>query len=129
MTQLIALLPWLPSFPPQASPPTISPLAFPRSVSLQSNNCPLPGIVPQPLNSSCCAFQGTSVTVQSMYGCGKDCQILIPFRLPQIGCFTLSLKCFSFNSDNCPAVGVRSLPQLPYLPKAGPILLALLFFP
>ena len=26
-----------------------------------------------------------------MYGCGKDCLILIPFRLPQISCFPLSL--------------------------------------
>ena len=25
-----------------------------------------------------------------MYGCGKDCLILIPFRLPLISCFTLS---------------------------------------
>ena len=25
-----------------------------------------------------------------MYGCSKDCLILIPFRLPQISCFTLS---------------------------------------
>ena len=36
-----------------------------------------------------------------MYGCGKDCLILIPFRLPQITCFTLKLKCFSPDSDNC----------------------------
>ena len=27
-----------------------------------------------------------------MYDCGKDCLILIPFRLPQISCVTLSLK-------------------------------------
>ena len=38
-----------------------------------------------------------------LYGRGKDCLILIPFRLPQISCFTLSLKCFSSDSDNCPA--------------------------
>ena len=30
-----------------------------------------------------------------MDGFGNDCLILIPFRLPQISCFTLSLKCFS----------------------------------
>ena len=34
-----------------------------------------------------------------MYGCGKDCLILIPFRLPQISCFTLGLKCFSSDSQ------------------------------
>ena len=38
---------------------------------------------------------GTCIPVWGMYGCGKDCLILIPFRLPQISCFTLSLKCFS----------------------------------
>ena len=50
-----------------------------------------------------------------MYGYSKDCLILIPFRLPQISCFTLSLKCFSSDSDNCPNVGIESLPQFPYL--------------
>ena len=34
-----------------------------------------------------------------MYGCGKDCLILIPFRLPQISCFPYSLNCFSSDSD------------------------------
>ena len=58
-----------------------------------------------------------------VYGCGKDCPIFIPFRLPQISCFSLSLKCFSSDSDNCPAVGI------PHLLRAGPLLLTLLFFP
>ena len=40
-----------------------------------------------------------------MYCCSKDCLILIPFRLPHISCFTLSLKWFSSDSDNCPAGG------------------------
>ena len=39
-----------------------------------------------------------------MYGCSKDCMILIPLRLLQISCFILSLKCFSSDSDNCPNV-------------------------
>ena len=55
--------------------------------------------------------------------------ILIPFRLPQISCFTLSLKCFSSDSDNCPNVGIGPLLQFPHLPRAGPVLLTLLFFP
>ena len=63
-----------------------------------------------------------------MYGCDKDCLILIPFRLPQISCFTLSLKCFSSDSDNCPSVGIRPLHQFPQWPRAGPDLLTLLFF-
>ena len=67
-------------FPPQ-SPPSL-----PLDLSLHS----------------CCPFQEFHVPVQHMYGCSKDCLILIPFRLPQISCFTLSLKCFSSDSDNCP---------------------------
>ena len=42
-----------------------------------------------------------------MYGCSKDCLILIPFELSQISCFTFSLKCFSFGSDNCIDVGIN----------------------
>ena len=69
------------------------------------------------------------VPVQGTYGCGKDCPILIPSRLPQISCFTLSLKCFSSDSDNCPDVGVGPLVQFPHPPRAGPVLLTLLFPP
>ena len=54
---------------------------------------------------------------------------LILFRLPQISCFTPSLKCFSSDSDNCPNVGIRSLLQFPHCPRAGPVLLTLLFSP
>ena len=64
-----------------------------------------------------------------MYGCGKNCLILIPFRIPQISCFTLSLKCFSSDSNNCPAVGFDPLPQIPTQLRAGPVLVTLLFFP
>ena len=65
----------------------------------------------------------------SIYGCCKDCLSLIPFRLPQISCFTLSLKCFSSDSDNCPSVGISSLLQFPHPLREGPVLLTLLFFP
>ena len=64
-----------------------------------------------------------------MYGCGKDCLIFIPFRLPQTSCFTLSLKCFSSDSDSCPEVGIGPLLQFPHPLRAGPVLLTLLFFP
>ena len=74
-----------------------------------------------------CTFQGTHVPVWGMYGCGKDC--LIPFRLPQISCFTLSLKCFSSDSDSCPDVGIRPLLLFSHLLRAGPVLLTPLFFP
>ena len=49
--------------------------------------------------------------------------------MPQVRCFTLSLKCFSSDSDSCPAVGIRPLLQFPHLPRAGLVLLTLLFFP
>ena len=64
-----------------------------------------------------------------MYGCSKDCLILIPFRLPQISCFTLGLKCSSSDSDSCPAAGIRPLLQFRHPPRADPVLLTLLFLP
>ena len=51
------------------------------------------------------------------------------FRVPQISCFTLSLKCFSSDSDSCPNLGIRPLLQFPHPLRAGPFLLKLLFFP
>ena len=74
------------------------------------NSSPCLRIAAQPLSSSSqpCAFQKTSDPIWGMYGCGKDCLIFIPFRLPQINNFTVSLKCFS-DSDNCPAVVIRLL--------------------
>ena len=67
--------------------------------------------------------------VRDMYGCIKDGLILITFRLPQISCFTLSLKCFSSDSDNFPDVGIRPLLQFPQPPRASPFLLTLLLSP
>ena len=64
-----------------------------------------------------------------MYGCSKDCLVLIPFRLSQISCFTLSLKYFSSDPHNCPDVGIGPLLQVPQLQRAGPALVTVLFFP
>ena len=64
-----------------------------------------------------------------MYGYCKACLILTPFRLPQISYFTLSLKRFSSDSDNCPNVRIGPLLQFPHPPRAGPVLLTLLCFP
>ena len=50
-------------------------------------------------------------------------------RLPQISCFTLSLKCFLSESDSCSDVGIGPLLQFPYPLRADPVLLTLLFFP
>ena len=112
-------------FPPQ------SPASHPLDPSLHSQQYPCPGIAqgnPETPAPSFGAFQGTCIPAQGIYGYGKDCLILIVFRLPEISCFTLSLKCFSSDSDNCPNVGIGSLLQLPHLPMAGPVLLMLLFF-
>ena len=110
------------------------------SIHLSAVNSSLrPGIAPQSLNSSSqplclpgdlhpCPGYDLPLSRVCMVA-SKDCLILIPFRLPQVSCFTLSRKCFSSDSDNCPAVGIRPLFQFPLLPRAGPVLLTLLFFP
>ena len=101
------------------------------SICLSSvNSSPHPGIAPQSLNSSS----------QPLHLPGDLCPclgcvwlhlglILIPFRLPWISCFTLSLKCFSSDLDNCPNMGTGPLFQFLHPPRAGPVLLILLFFP
>ena len=97
---------------------------IPSSASLQSQQ-PSPWDCGTTLHSSSqpCAFQEICVPVRGMYGCGKDCLILLPFRLPRISSFTLSLKCFSSDSDSCPDVGIGSLLQFPHPQRAGPVLL------
>ena len=127
----ISLLPWLPGFPPQAFPTTVTSLTSPRSISLQSTAALALGLLHNSLTPapSCWALQGTCLPVWGMYGCHKDYLGLIPFRLPQVSCFTLSLKCFSSDSDNCPDVGIGPLLQFPHWWRADPILLTLLFFP
>ena len=131
----IALLPWLPGISHKYLLPHIP------SICLSAiNSSPHSGIAPQSHKlqfswssetaaPSYCVFQGTSVPDWGMYGYGKDCLILILFRLPQISCFTLSLKCFSSDSDNCPDVGLVPMFKFPYPLRAGPVLLTLLFFP
>ena len=106
---------------PQQSPP--SPL-LDQSLHSQQQPSPwdrsrLPKLqLPVPL-------QVTRLPVWGTYACGKDCLILIPFRLPWLSCFTPSLKCFSSDSDNCPDVGIEPLLQFPNPLRAGPVLLTL----
>ena len=104
---------------------------FPQSIFLQSTAALALGLLhsPQTPAPNHCAFQGTCVPVQGMYGCSKDHLILIPFRLSLISCFTLSLKCFFSDSDNCPDVGIRPGLQFPHQSREGPILLTFLFLP
>ena len=91
-----------------------SPPSPPLKPFLHSQQQPRPGIAPQSLNSSSQLLglpgdlhpcPGTT----SLYGCGKNYLTLTPCRLPQINCFTLSLKCFSSDSDICPNVGTGPL--------------------
>ena len=95
------------------------------------NSSPCPGIAPQSLNSSSQPLHlpGDYIPVQGMCGCAKNCLILIPFRLPQISCLTLSLKCFSSDSDNCPDVGIGPLLQFPHPSRAGAVLTSTPVFP
>ena len=124
------MLPWLPCFPLQAVPTTIS--SHPLSPSLRSQQQPSPwdcSTIPK-LQLPAAALPGTTcVHVWGMYVCGKDCLILIPFRLPWISCLTLSLKRLSSDSDSCPDVEIGPLLQLPHLLRAGPVLLTLLSLP
>ena len=110
-------------FPPQ------SPLSPPLDPSLHSQQQPLTWVRSTIPKLQFPAAAPSCVLVQGMYSCGKDCLILIAFRLPQISCFTLSLKCFSSHSDNCPTVGIGPLLQFPYPRRVGPVLLTLLFSP
>ena len=86
-----------------------SPPSPPLNLSLCSQQQPSPWAhSPNSSSQPSCAFQGTCVPVQGMYGCSKDCLVLIPFRLPQTSCYPLSLKCFSSDLDNCSDVGTNS---------------------
>ena len=107
--------------------PLVSSLTSPRSLSLQSTAALALGSLhtPQTPAPSCCGFLGTLSGV-CMAAARTDSVL---FRLSQISCFTLSLKCFSSDSDNCPDVGIGPLLQFPHPPRAGPVLLTLLFFP
>ena len=96
-------------FPPRSPP------SHPFNLSLRSQQQPSPwdcSTIPKlqlPVTAP-----SIYIPVQGMYGCGKDCLILVPFRLQQISCFTLHLKCFSSDSDNCPDVGIGPLLQFPH---------------
>ena len=126
----IALLPWLPGLPPQPYPTTISSLTFPRSAFLQSTAALALGLLHNPYVPSSQLLRLLGDLHPSL-GCVWLWQglILIAFRLPQISCFTLSLKCFSSDPDSCSHVGIGHLLQFSHPPGAGPVLLTLLFSP
>ena len=102
------------------------------SVHLSSvNNSPHLGIAPQSLSSSSQLLHllGDLLPCLGYIGLWQGLLILIAFRLSQISCFTLSLKYFSSDSENCPDVEIRNLLQFPHPPRAGPVLVPLLFPP
>ena len=116
---------------PQAFPTIIFLPHIPSVHLFTVNSSPHPGVSPQSLHSSSqsLCLLGDLHPCLGYVCCGKDCLTLIPFMLPQISCFTLSLKCFSSDSDSCPDLEIRPLLQFPHLPRAGPVLLILLFSP
>ena len=100
------------------------PLRHILSICLSAvNSSPHPGIAPQSLNSR--AQPLCRLGSVWLWQGPPDSQ---SFRLPQISCFTLSLKCFSSDSDYYPRVGIAPLLQFPHTLRAGPVLLTLLFF-
>ena len=104
-------------FPPQSPP------SHPLDPSFCSQQHPLPwdcSTIPNSSSQPLC-LPGDLHPCLGMYGCSKGCLNLIPLKLPQITCFTLSLKCFSSDSDNCPDVGIGPLLQFPHWPRAGPV--------
>ena len=114
--------------PPSMCDPAVSP-CFHGCPAFFHRYFPSQSPPSHPLNLSLCSQQqpslrdcsttpklkrGLCIPLWGMYGYGKDSLILIPFRLPQISCFTLSLKCFSSDSDNCPDAGIGLLLQFPH---------------
>ena len=126
----IALLPWLLRFPPQTFLTTIFSLTLLRSISPQSIAALYPWVAPQFLNSSPQPLH----LLGDLHSLSRVCMdvaktVWFSYRLPQVSFFTFSLKYFSSDSDNCPSVEIRHLLQFPHPPKAGPVLLTLLFPP
>lgn len=128
---------------PQEFPTTMS-SSCPLSLSLSAvNSSSCPGIAPQFLCSSSQPLHllGTFIPVWGMYGYGKDCLTLIPLRLLQSSCFTLSLKCFSSDPASYSSVGIGPLLQFtpaksrssptntPLVPSSCRVLHGYIFFP
>ena len=111
-------------FPPQFPP------SHALNLSLRSQQQPLPwgcSRIPKLQLPAAVASRGFASLFGVCMAAARTDSVL--FRLSQISCFTLSLKCFSSDSDNCPAVGIRPLLQFLYRPRSGPVLQTLLFSP
>ena len=101
-------------------------LSHPLDPSLHSQKQPSPwdcSTIPKRQLPAAMPSRGSASLSGVCLAAPRTVCVLIPFRLLQISCFTLSLKCFSSDSDNCPDVGIRPLLQVPHPPRAGPVLL------
>ena len=109
-----------------------SPLSRPLGPFLHSKQQPSPWdcfIIPKLQLPAGALSRGPAFLSRGWYDSSKGCVILIPFRLPRISCFTLSLKCFSSDSENCPSVGIGCLLQFPYPLREGLVLVNTPVFP
>ena len=88
-----------------------------------ANSSPHVGIAPQSLRSSSQPLRLPG----DLHPCPGCVWLQQGLSDSQISCFTLSLKYFSSDSDNCPHVGIGPLLQWPHLPKEVSILLTLPF--
>ena len=130
----IALLPWLPHFPPQAFPITVSSLTPPHSIFL-SRQQSLPwdcSTIPK-LQLPAAAHLGGPASLSGVCMAAAR-TVWVSFHRceweqPQISWLTPSLKCFSSDSDSCPDVGIRPLIQFPHTPRAPPVLLTFPLIP
>ena len=111
--------------------PPQSPPSHPLNLSLRHQRQPSPwdcSTIPK-LQLPAAAPSRGSTSLSGVHAAAARTVILIPFRLPQFSCFSLSLKCFSSDSDNCPNVGIEPLIQFLHPLWACPVLLTLLSFP
>ena len=90
---------------------------------LTVNSSPHPGIALQSLSSSSQPLHllGDLHPSPGYVWLWQGLSDFIPFRLPQTSCFTLSLKCLSSDSDNCPSVGIGLLLWFSYPLRGGTI--------
>ena len=119
---LIFLHRHFPTQSPLSRPLRLSPLSQQQNLPWDCSTIPVlqtPAAVP-----SRGSLSGVCMAVERIV-----CVSLIQFRLPQIVCFTFSLKCFSSDPNNCPIVRTGPLLQLPHPPRAGAVLLTLPFCP
>ena len=125
------MLPCCPAFlhrySPSQSPP--SPSLYP---SVHSQQQPLPwdcSTLPKLQLPAAAPSRGPSSLSGICMAMARIVRFLFHLGCQRSAISLSALKCFSSDSDNCPDVGIRPLLQFPHLPRAGPVLLTLLFCP